>query len=198
MALSHTAAGAPSARWVAWLKRRIDACRAQFGVRALSHGLAALVTSALVLVVATYLGREVLALAAIGLFLAACIMILSGNDVRVLTRWFAGLHVSLAWQLGYVVLASWSNLALGVATLMGLGAWARARSAEGNSSMAQWLSGAIQAIWIVLLLLRGQPVLAASLAILTMGERLAQPSLRGHLAWLLSMALVALGIRYWN
>lgn len=182
----------------AWLRHRVDACRDPMSARGLTHGLAALVTSALVLVVATYLGREVLALVGFGLFSAACVVILSGRDVRVLTRWFAGLHVALAWQLGYVALAPWDSLALSVAAFMGLGTWARARLAQGHSAMAQWVMAAIQVIWIILLLVRGQPVLAASVAILTLGERIAQPPLRGHLAWLLSMALVALGVRYWN
>jgi len=68
------------------------------------------------------------------------------------------------------------------------------RLGQGNSSMARWFLVAIQVIWVILLLLRGQPVLAASLAILALGERIAQPPLRGHLAWLLSMALLALGL----
>lgn len=190
--------GTPAAGLVAWLRHRIDACRDPIGARGLTHGLAALVTSALVLVVATYLGREVLALVGFGLFSAACVVILSGKDVRILTRWFAGLHVALAWQLGYVALAPWDSLALSVAAFMGLGTWARARLAQGPSAMAQWVIAAIQVIWIILLLLRGQPVLAASVAILTLGERIARPPLRGHLAWLLSMALVALGVRYWS
>jgi len=58
MALPYAIEGSPSARLAAWLRSRIDRCRDQLGVGALTHGLAALVTSGLVLVGATYLGRE--------------------------------------------------------------------------------------------------------------------------------------------
>jgi hypothetical protein len=198
MALPYAAEGSPGARLAVWLSSRVARCRDQVGARALTHGLAAVVTSGLVLVIATYLGRETLALAGFGLFSAAGVMVLSGKDVDLVRRWFAGLHVALAWQLGYVVLAPWNYLALGIAALAGLGTWARTRLTQGDSAIARWLSTAVQVVWIFLLLLRGQPVLAASLAILTLGERIAQPSLRSHLAWLLSMALVALGARYWD
>ncbi len=198
MALPYAAEGSPGARLALWTRCSVQRCRNRMGILALTHGLAAVVTSGLLLVVATYLGRDTLALVGFGLFSAACVMALSGKDVDLVTRWFAGLHVALAWQLGYVVLAPWNTLALGIAVLAGLGTWARTRLAQGDSSVAQWLSVAVQAIWIFLLLLRGQPVLAASLAILTLGERVARPSRRSHLAWLLSMALVALGARYWS
>ena len=198
MALPYAAEGSPGARLALWIRCRVERCRDQIGILALTHGLAAVVMSALVLVVATYLGRDTLALVGFGLFSAAWVMVLSGKDVDLVRRWFAGLHVALAWQLGYVVLAPWNHLALEIAVLAGLGTWARTRLAQGDSSAARWFSVAVQAVWIFLLLLRGQPVLAASLAILTLGERMAQPSRRSHLAWLLSMALVALGARYWG
>jgi hypothetical protein len=200
MALPYTVPGAPGARFAWWLSHMIDQSRNHMGLRALSHGLAALLTSGLALVVATYLGREILALVGGGLFVASCVMVLSGRNAPRVRSWFAGLHVALAWILGYVVLAPCSNPALGLAALVGLGTWARARLEQGGNPLARWVLAAIQALGVSLLLLRGQPVLAAALAIVTLGERMQamQFSLRGRLAWLLSMALLGLGARYWD
>jgi len=194
----YTVPGSPAARLAGWMGHVAGRFRDGLSGHVLAHGLAAFLAGSLALVVATYLGRVPLVLVSGGLVLALCVTIVSGRNIAVTKGWLAGLHVALAWALGYVALAPLNPLALGLAALVGVGVLARVRLAQSDWAVFRWLFAAVQVFGIGLLLLQKQPVLAAAVAMLTLGERMSQDMWRGRLAWVLEMALLALGARYWT
>jgi hypothetical protein len=209
--IPYAALGSPGAALAARLNDQIARWRAQIWPHAGRAGVAALVAMGLVLVVATYLGREVLAAVSGALGLAAILSALAGRDDAALGRWLAGLHLSLAWVLGHLAFAPLHGPSLGLALLVGLNAYGR-QSLSGSdrraTQRARWLLSAIWGILVLVLLMARQPILAAAVASAALAGRMtrsdvfagkdrAQEATVGRLGWLLTMLLAALAVTYW-
>ena len=145
----------PGQRLALRVTRYLRRWRERIWPRARPHALTAIVATGLALVIATYLGREMLGLAAGGLVIAACLAILARRDEEFLVRWLAGLHPALAWSLGHLSAAPWRVPSLGVSALFGLAAYARARLTVGRCTGALWLLAAVWLVLVVVLLVIG-------------------------------------------
>jgi len=201
LVIPYALPGSPGQRLAERINGFVGQWRSQIWPQAGLCGVTALVGAGLALVVASYLGRESLAVLSFGLLLAAGLMILAGRDERALLSWLDGVHLALAWALGYLALAPWRGPAMAVAALVGVHAYARTRLGEGYRGPVRWFLRATWASLILALLIARQPILAALVAVASLAEgmsygavRLARPS---RLGWLLSLLVVALAMPYW-
>ena len=156
-------------------------------------GLAALTGVTVALVVAAYMGRQVLAAASGGLLLAALIALLSGRDEGFLGRWLSGLHVALAWALGSLVFAPWRLPTLALGVLVGLGAYARQRLQARGDALMLSLLGLIWASLVFVLLWARQPILAMLVAVAALVERMASGQADDDGDWMRAYPLEFLG-----
>ena len=207
--------GSPGQRLAEALNGHVAQWKSSIWPRAGRCGVTALVGTGLALVVATYLGREILATLSGGLLLAATLTVLAGrgterftgNSEPVLASWLGGLHLALAWALGYLALASWQGPPMAIAALVGLHAYSSIRLRERQGGPALWLLRATWGILILALLMARQPILAAPVAMGALAESMSYgplprdydharpyPSRRG---WLLAMLCVSLAVTYW-
>ena len=210
----YAAVGSPGYRLALRLDEHIARWRQWIWPHAGRSGVMALVGTGLSLVVATYLGRTMLAAVSAGLLAAALCAALAGRDQASLARWFSGLHLALAWALGYLALATWRGPWLGLALLVGLYAYARERLKAEEGRGARWLVMAIWAVWVVMLLAARQPILAAAVASASLldalavgegasavhaaGDRLARYGAHtGRLGWFLATLLTAMAVAHW-
>jgi len=168
----------------------------------------ALTGSGLVLVLATYVGRQSLLVAAVALFAGALLTLLAGEDRAFMSRALAGVHVSAAWVLGHAALAPLNGRALGLALVVGLATYARYLSSTRPVG-ARWV---LRWTWVVLLLasIQGrQPFVTAALAVGGLAELMNQDlsgrragsawaSAQGRVAWLAATALTALASARWG
>ncbi len=160
----YAAQGSPGYRLAESVNDHIARWREQIWPHAGRCGMTALVGTGLALVVATYLGRTMLAAVSGALLLAALLTVLAGHSEVALERWLKGLHLALAWALGHLALAPWRGPSLGLATLVGLYVYARERSRAEDSRLARALLTVIWAILVFVLLAARQPILAAAVA----------------------------------
>lgn len=190
--------GSPGQRLADLVSELIDQWWSRIWPQAGLCGLAALVGAGLALVVASYLGRESLAVLSSGLFLAAGLTILAGRDERALLSWLRGVHFALAWALGYLALAPWRGLSMAVAALVGLHAYARVRLEGDCKRPARWLLWATWVGFVLALFMARQPILAVLVAVASLAEGMSYKAARpSRLGWLLSLLVVALAMPYW-
>jgi len=207
--------GSPGQRLAEALNGHIAQWKSSIWPRAGRCGVTALVSTGLALVVSTYLGRETLATLSGGLLLAATLTILAGRGIdrftgspeTALASWLGGLHLALAWALGYLALASWQGPPMAIAALVGLHAYSNIRLRERQGGPALWLLWAIWGILILTLLMARQPILAVPVAMGALAESMfygALPrdrdyarSYSSRLGWLLAMLCVSLAVTYW-
>ena len=205
--IPYAVPGSPGQRLAELVNGHVAQWQSQIWPRAGRCGITALVGAGLALVVATYLGRETLAVLSAGLLLSAALAVLAGRNVVALASWLGGLHLTLAWALGHLTLAPWRGPSMAVAVLIGLHAYARMRLGERQRSPALWLLRATWAILILALLVTRQPILAALVAMAALAEgmfywashpdRAYTQSYPSRLGWLLTMLFVALAAPYW-
>lgn len=205
--IPYAAVGAPGYRLMRLVTGRVRRWRERIWPRARPHALTAIVGAGLALVMAAYLGPKMLALAAGGILSAACLAVLARRDEAFLVRCLAGLHPALAWSLGHMFVAPWRASLLGVSALFGLGAYARARLTVGRCAGAVWLLGAIWVVLVMVLLVVGQPILAAMAAIAALADNMSAGSRQddgsalgasrlGRWSWLFVTLLTSLVIAY--
>jgi len=205
LGIPYAVTGAPGQRFALRVNKYLFRWREQVWPRARPHAFAAIVAVALALVMATYLSREVFAAVGGGLLAAGCLAVVSRNDDALLACWLAGLHPALAWSLGHLSVPPWRPSALAAGAVMGLAAYARARLEAGRSALALWILGAVSALLVAVLLMLGQPVLAAVAAAAALadnmraGERpkdgqVASPP--GRLGWLVASLFASLAVAW--
>ena len=205
--IPYAAVGAPGYRLMRLVTGRVRRWRERIWPRAQPHALTAIVGAGLALVMAAYLGPKTLALAAGGILSAACLAVLARRNEAFLVRCLAGLHPALAWSLGHTSVAPWRASLLGVSALFGLGAYARTRLTVGRCAGAVWLLGAIWVVLVMVLLVVGQPILAAMAAIAALVDNMSAGSRHengnalgssrpGRWGWLFATLLTSLVIAY--
>jgi hypothetical protein len=200
--------GSPAYRLSQHLSHTLSHWREDVWPQAGRAGVTALLGVILALVVASYLGRSLVAVVGGGLFAVALLAVVAGLDVGALERWLIGLHLAMAWLAGHVALAAVPGASWGLALLVGLNGYAKARLAREQSAGAVYLLDIIWWILVAVLLLARQPVLAAAVAVAALVERMSarealaqretwrEPTLE-RLGWLLATLLVALAVIYW-
>jgi len=205
--LPYAVVGSPGHRLMLQVRRHLRHWRDLIWPVARDRVLAGVVGAGLALVIAAYLGREMFLLAASGLLVAVCLALFARGDQACLARWFAGLHLALAWSLGHVSEEPRFGALPGVGALFGLAAYARARLTTDNCRGAIWL---LRAIWVVLvvgLLVIGQPVLAAMTATAALADSMAvsdrnddasavKTAHPGRFGWLFATLVTSLVIAY--
>jgi hypothetical protein len=200
--------GSPAYRLSQHLSHTMSRWREDVWPQAGRAGVTALLGMILALVVASYLGRGMVAVVGGGLFAAALLAVAAGRDIGALERWMIGLHLAIAWLAGHVALVAVPGASWGLALLVGLNGYAKARLAHEQSAGAVHLLDIIWWILVAVLLLARQPVLAAAVAVAALVERMSarealaqretwrEPTLE-RLGWLLATLLVALAVIYW-
>ncbi len=170
--------------------------------------VSALMGSGVVLVLATYSGREPLLAAASALFAGALATLLAGDDRPLLTRIMAGIQVSAAWLMGHAALAPLNGGALGLALLVGLAAYAR-DLAGARPRAARWV---LTWAWVILLIasIQGRrPLVTAAVAVGAIADLMhgVQPvdsvagpwrGVQQRAAWLAATALMAFSATRWG
>jgi hypothetical protein len=205
LVIPYAAAGSPGWRMAQRINAYIGQWRGRvwplYGRRAVT----AIIATGLALILATYLGREMLAAVSGGLFVVALETVFVGRDEVRLARWIGGLHLALAWALGHLALAPWRAPSLGLAALMGLNAYARiAQGDEPQSRLARWLLWGTWGILVMVLLMARQPLIAALVTVGALAERLfagvsaPYESMASRLGWRVAMFLAALAVNYWT
>jgi hypothetical protein len=203
----YASPGSPGARIAEHVNEFLALWRESRGPHAGHTGLAALAGVTVALVVAGYMGPQMLAATGGGLLLAALLAILAGRDEGFLARWLGGLHLTLAWALGHLALAPWRAPTLALGVLIGLGAYARTRLQAQSSILALSLLGLVWVSLVGVLLGARQPIPAMLVATAGLAERMASGAagsdgswVRAYpsrLGWLWSILLVALAVTYW-
>jgi len=135
-------------------------------------GISAILSAILALVIATYLGREILIAVSAALLLAAVLIIITGKNEKTLSLWFGGLQVALAWALGHRLLGPWRAASLGMAVLFGLSVYARMRLHTHGDVAATWLQRALWGALVAALLIARQPLLATTVAIVGLSDQI--------------------------
>jgi hypothetical protein len=174
------------------------------------HGISASLSAVLALVIATYLGREILIAVSAALLLAAVLIIITGKNEKALSLWLTGLQVALAWALGHRLLGPWRAASLGMAALFGLSVYARMRLHTYGDITAIWLQRALWGALVAALLIARQPLLATTVAIVGLSDQIpgdyvigekarrAIDRLPGRFGWLVATFVAALGVTYWG
>ncbi len=166
--------------------------------------LTAILGAAIALAMATFLGRETLAVVALGLILGVGLMV-ACDERETLSRWLRFLRLSLAWMLGARVLGPLAVPIVGLALLMGLGAYAREGLDTGGQRGFVHLLRLTNWAFVLILLLSQQPVLAMVIVIASLVETMwcgEQPlreerSLVYSIPWFASAFTVALAVTRW-
>jgi len=208
LVLPYATPGSPGYRLAARVNAYLAHWRDQVWPYAGQHAMTVLVCAGLATLLATYLGRELAGAVSGALLLTACLTILAGASGIALERWFAGLHVALAWALGHLAFAPWKAPSMGLALLIGLGAYARCWRRQSRRAAADWLRWAVWWALAAILLVARQPVLAGAVAIAACGSYgasapategdAAQPSGLDRFAWIISQGVAALAVTYWS
>lgn len=207
LVLPYATPGSPGYRWAAQINAYLAHWRDRTWPNAGQHAMTALVCAGLALLLATYLGREVAGAVSVGLVLASLLTIVAGASGAALERWFAGLHVALAWALGHLAFAPWQAPSMGLALLVGLGALARCGQRQGQGAPAAWLRWGVWWALASLLLIARQPVLAAVVGVAAWGSYAASaptapadaPQGQGidRFAWIMTQGVMAMAVTYW-
>ena len=163
-----------SSRW-----QRLRDVATTAGPRAIS----ALTGSGVVLVLATYVGRQSLLVAAVGLFAGALATLLTVDDRPALERVLAGLHVSAAWLMGHAALAPLTGASWGLALVAGLATYAR-RLPAARLGGARWLLRWAWALWLLASIQGRQPLVTAVVAAGALAELMNQGIDRDAAGWL--------------
>jgi hypothetical protein len=167
-------------------------------------GLTAILGAALALAMATFLGRTILAIVALGLVFGVGLVVACGER-EVLSRWLRFLHVSLAWLVGGRLLGPLRMPVVGFALLMGLAAYVREGLGAGGSAGFVWFLRITNWSLVLMLLFTQQPALAFVIAIGFLAEAMSRGE-RGlkangytlyKIPWLVSMLTVALAVTRW-
>ncbi|MFO7916511.1 MAG: hypothetical protein R6V13_00320 [Anaerolineae bacterium] len=200
----YAVSGSPGAR----LARATDEIVLQWGdvvwPLAGRAALTAILGAALALAMATFLGRKILAIVALGLMFGVILIVVCGER-ETLSRWLCLLQVSVAWLLGARALGPLAMPTVGLALLMGLGAYAR----EGLDTGGQ--RGFFGLLWItnwsfiLILLVSQQPALAMAIVIASLAEAMSRggqflgtgSSPLCNAPWFASALTVALAVTRW-
>lgn len=175
---------------------------------ALVHGSSALCAACVMLVLATFMGREALAVAGAVLLGGVLFVVVAGPRRERLASWLAGWQVAAAWVLGGVALAPVRPTAIGVALLAGVGA-AILRCRDRTVKPAPWARYVTHAVWlgaVGVLLLARQPIPAVIVALMALsvvaadantGQRVRTKPL-GRRGWVVAQLVMALAMAYWS
>ncbi|MFP3895751.1 MAG: hypothetical protein ACLFV5_02775 [Anaerolineales bacterium] len=204
MLFPYAVSGSPARR----LTRAIDGLVSQWEEvvwpRAGRAALTAILGAALALAMATFLGPEMLAIVALGLVFGVGLMV-ACDERDALSRWLRFLQISLAWILGTRVLGPLTSPTVGLALLMGLGAYAREGFGVGGERGFFRLLRLTNWSFILLLLLSQQPALAVVIVIASLAEAMSceEEPLRGgrsplcSVPWFASALTAALAVTRW-
>lgn len=166
--------------------------------------LTAILGAVLALAMATFLGREILAIVAFGLIFGVGLVV-TCNEREILSRWLCFLRLSLAWVLGAGALGPLALPTMGLALLMGLGAYGR----EGLGTEGRWRFIRLLRVtnWslVFILLLSQQPVLAIVVVIASLAESTSrgyqsseiEKSLLYKIPWFAGALTTALAVTRW-
>lgn len=167
-----------------------------------------LATCGIALVLATYIGRQPLLVAALALLGGALAALLAGGDRAALERAQAGLHVSAAWLMGHAALAPLTGASWGLALVVGLATYAR-RLPATRMGGARWLLRWTWAIWLLASIEGRQPLVTVIVAVGALAELMNQGLAEGRAAnlmvlvrqrasWWAATVLVALASTRWG
>ena len=173
-------------------------------------GVTAITSAILALVIATYLGREILLAVSTALLLAAALIVITGKDEKALSHWLVGLQVMVAWALGHRILGAWRVPSLGMGAFFGISAYVRARLYSQDDASGVWFQRLLWWALVAALLVMRQPLLATTIAMVALSERISGNMIKTQKArkptsrtaeqfgWLVAMFVVALGVTYWG
>ena len=146
-----------------WASLALEGWRGQPGVYA-SVGATQIWPAALALVLSALLGRDVVAVTAVGLVVASLLAISSGDDLRRTCERLSALHVTVAWWIGSLAFASLEPSTVGLGLLAGVGTLARLGRPAKDAAYALLRA----AMWLVLIavpLIRQQPIVAGLVSV---------------------------------
>jgi hypothetical protein len=168
----------------------------------------ALAACGITLVLATYVGRQPLLVAALALFGGGLAALLAGADRAALERALAGLHVSAAWLMGHAALAPLTGASWGLALVVGLATYAR-RLPASRLGGARWLLRWAWAIWLLASIEGRQPLVTVVVAVGALAELMNEGLAEGRAtsltglvrqraSWWAATVLVALASTRWG
>jgi hypothetical protein len=197
----YAVSGSPAARLSHAINGFVSQWRGAVWPLAGKAGLTAVLGAALALAMATFLGREVLGIVALGLLFGVGLVVACGERDS-LSRWLRFVQVSLAWGVGGRLFGSLRMPLVGLALLMGLGAYARdGFDIEKSAGFTHFLQITNWSLVVTLLLFR-QPALALVTAIGSLAEAMsrggqAHERVLHRIPWLVSMVAAALAVTRW-
>ncbi|MEA3407953.1 MAG: hypothetical protein U9R48_07730 [Chloroflexota bacterium] len=202
--IPYSVSGSPGAHLAQAMNRVVSQWQDAVWPLAGRAALTAILGAVLALAMATFLGREILGLVAFGLVFGVGLIVVC-REREVLSRWLHFLQVSLAWLAGGRALGPLAMPAVGLALLMGLGAYAREGFETGERS------GFFRLVWVtnwslvLTLLLSQQPVLAVVVGVTSLAEAMSRGEsgvkaglpLLHNVGWFVSMFIAALAVTRW-